>query len=409
MLNGEPSGYAVDGCVPAIVAAPRTLAELQATLSEAHKARLATIPIGGRQHLGYGNAPERFDIALSMQGMAEVVAYESADLTVTVQRGVTLAHLQSVLAERGQFLPLDPPCGAPATVGGVLAANAYGPLRHAYGTARDWLIGMRVVHADGTSSKSGGRVVKNVAGYDMHKLHVGALGTLGVIAEATFKLEPMPRVTQTTAIPFESPLAASLLLFAAQDAGLAVQSAELLSPPAAYAVLNDSRWALLLRIAGGDDAVARSMRDLRTLASQAGTTLTDRGDGVWPRWSEAFAPRSVALRIFVPSSQVASTVELLDRRLVGTSARCSATVGAGVVRCAVESAADGVVLSLIDRARDVASRAGGSVVVDAAPASVKRQIDVFGPTRPDFALMSQLKAEFDPDRVLAPGRFVGRL
>ena len=218
----------------------------------------------------------------------------------------------------------------------------------------------------------------------------------------------MPRVTETTAIPFESPLAASLLLFAAQDAGLAVQSAELLSPPAAHAVLDDSRWTMLLRVAGGDGAVGRTMRGLRTLASQAGTSPVARDGDVWSRWSATFAPVTAAVRIFIPSSQVASTIELLDRRLVGTSARCSATVMAGVVRCTVDSAADDVVLSIIERAREAASRAGGSVVVDAAPASVKRPIDVFGPTRPDFALMSQLKAEFDPDRVLAPGRFVGR-
>ena len=181
------SAFHVDGQSPDIAVAPTTIGELQSVLVEANNVGISVVPIGGGTHLGAGNAPASYDVALSLVGMSGIIAHEPADLTVTVEPGLPLANLQAALAEHGQFLPLDPPCEPAATIGGVLAANAFGPLRHAYGTSRDWLIGIRVVHADGSVSKSGGRVVKNVTGYDMHKLYVGSLGTLGVIAEATLK------------------------------------------------------------------------------------------------------------------------------------------------------------------------------------------------------------------------------
>ena len=149
----------VDGVMPRVAVAPSSLAELQFVLARAHAARLSVIPVGGGTHLAAGNVPVAYDVALSLARMDRVVAYEPADLTVTVEPGVCLAALQERLAVQGQFLPLDPPCRDAATIGGVLSANASGPVRHAYGTARDWLIGARVVHADGSTSKSGGRVV----------------------------------------------------------------------------------------------------------------------------------------------------------------------------------------------------------------------------------------------------------
>ena len=184
---------------------------------------------------------------MSLARLDRVVEHEPADLTVTVEAGCTLSSLQAHLAAHGQFLPLDPPAGGDVTVGGVLAANAQGALRHGFGTARDWLIGIEVVQADGTVVRSGGRVVKNVAGYDMAKLYVGSLGTLGVIARATFKVAPLPVAETTIAVACRSAHAAGIVLLSAHDAGLALHSAELLSPAAASAVLGDKRWTALLQ------------------------------------------------------------------------------------------------------------------------------------------------------------------
>jgi glycolate oxidase FAD binding subunit len=402
--------FAVDGTTPEIVVAPGSVEQLQAVLTEAREARLAAIAVGGGTHLGAGNAPAAYDVAISTARLDTTFEHEPADLTVTVDAGLRLADVQARLARQGQTLPLDPPCGDDATVGGVLAANAHGPLRHAYGTARDWLIGMRVVHADGTTSKSGGRVVKNVAGYDMHKLYVGSLGTLGVIAQVTFNLAPLPRAQTTAAVAFGTARDAAAFVMAARDAGLSLHAAELLSPPAAHAVMNDARWIVLARIAGGPAGVERSMREVGRLAAHARAGIDD-GDGTaaWQRWSLAFRPGALSLRVSVMPSAVAETMEVLDRGFAGAAAQMSATVAAGVIRIHLEPSHEARPAALVARAQDVAARAGGTLAIDAAPAALKRDIDVFGPLRSDFAIMRRLKEQLDPQGVLSPGRFAGRL
>lgn len=409
-VDGDASvgAYAVDGSLPAVVVAPGSEGELASTFSEANAAGLSAVAFGGGAHMSIGNAPEAYDIAVALRRLDRVVAHEPADLTVTVEAGANLAELERMLTEHNQFLPLDPP-GAPATAGGLIAANLFGPLRHAHGTARDWLIGIRVVHADGAISKAGGRVVKNVTGYELTKLYTGSLGTLGVISEATFKLAPLPPVRRTISCTTHSAHAAATLLFAARDAGLSIEAAELLSPPAAFAVLGDARWSALLRLGGMRGGVERSMRELASYVTGLNGSIDDVADDAWQRWYTAFAPERLSLRISVPPTSVPEAVEVLDRRFAGAAAMLSATVAAGVVRAKLSPSAEQRAPTLVDRARDIAEAQGGYVVVDAAPPSYKREHDVFGPLRPDFAIMKRLKDEFDPTRTLAPGRFVGRL
>ncbi|MBI5285217.1 MAG: FAD-binding oxidoreductase [Chloroflexi bacterium] len=394
--------------MPAAAVAPASLAELQIVLSEAQRSRVAAIPVGAGTHLSIGNVPARYDVAISLEAMARIVAIEPADLTVTVEAGLKLADLQARLGEHGQFLPLNPPGAEDATIGGILAANVFGPSRLAFGTARDWLIGLRVVHADGTSAKSGGRVVKNVAGYDMHKLHIGALGSLGVIAEATFKVLPSPAARRTFAITCGGARDACTLAVAAWDRGLALHAAEVLSPAAATAVAGQPAWTLLTEVAGGAAAVERTLRELRVLASDTGARIDEVDGAAWPAWSATFQPRGLALRAGVLPGDVASMIELLDHAVGDRPALISATVAAGVVRVILPHGdPDGA--ALIDDARASLARVSGTLVVDAAPVALKRQIDVFGPPRADIAIMRRLKEQFDPQGVLSPGRFMGKI
>ena len=404
------SGAEVDGLTPSAVVTPSSIVQIQHVLSEAVTRGIGIIPIGGGTHLGCGNAPISYDVALSLAQMNRIIAHEPADLTVTVEPGLRIDDLQRALATHGQFLPLDPACDRAATIGGVLAVNAYGPRRHAFGTARDWLIGTRVVHADGSLSKSGGRVVKNVTGYDMHKLYVGSLGSLGVLVEATLKVAPLPHSESTLALACRSAAHGAEMILAAHDAGLALHAAELLSPPASHAVLGQSNWGALMRVAGGAGAVARSLREIEGMTTVAGAAI-ETLDSVtaWGTWSTAFRPRALSLRISVMPSRVGDAMQVLDRRLTGGSAQLSATVTAGLIRASLEANSDGHALAVIDAAREVATQFDGSMVIDAAPAAVKRESDVFGPARSDFAIMKRLKDEFDPKRILSPGRFAGRL
>lgn len=407
--DGHLDAYAVDAAVPDVAVSVRTVEEIRATLAEAQENGLHVITRGGGAHMQAGNCPSEYDVALSLTEMRAVIAHEPADMTVTVEAGARLVDVQRALAEHGQFLPLDPACDVAATIGGVLAANAYGPRRHRFGTARDWLIGIRVVHADGSVSKSGGRVVKNVTGYDMHKLYVGSLGTLGVIAEATFKLAPLPKAETTLAIECHTAREAARIVAEAHDGGLVLNAAELLSPQTAHRVFGDARWTVLARVAGGEAAVQRSMRDLAAIASVVGARVDERGAEAWGAWSEMFRPQAVSLRVVTAPSAVANTIQVLDRQFIGATGLLSATVTAGVIRAQLHPTRAARAHALLVTATEIASRHDGFVVVDAAPMSLKRQIDVFGPTRPDFAIMQRLKESLDPHRTLSPGRFAGEL
>ncbi|HEX5479083.1 MAG TPA: FAD-binding oxidoreductase [Dehalococcoidia bacterium] len=391
--------------------APGSVEDLRAVMREAHARGLAVIPFGAGRHMTLGNVPTRYDVALSLARIDRIVEHEPADLTVTVEAGCRLGALQAALASHGQFLPLDPPAaGDDATVGGVLAANAQGALRHRFGTARDWLIGTDVVQGDGTLVHAGGRVVKNVAGYDMTKLYAGSLGTLGVIARATFKVAPLPAAETTLAVSCRSAHAAGIVLLSAHDAGLALHCGELLSPAAAALVLGDERWTALVRVSGGARAVERSVREIRDFADGLQETASEREPApAWAAWGAAFAPAGLSMRASVAPSAVPDAVDALDEALAPAGAVISATLSAGLVRIALPEASDIAARDAYERAEEIARGYGGTLLVDAAPARLKAAIDVFGPARGDFPIMRRLKQQLDPGGSLAPGRFVGRL
>lgn len=407
-LQDASGRLVVDEMEPELVVQPVDEYGVTRTLAEAAESRAAVIVAGSGSRLGLGNAPEAYDIALSLAQLDGVVAFEPDDLTITVQPGVRLRELRALLDQHERLLPLDPPGDDTTTVGGMVAANAHGPMRHAFGTARDWLIGVRVVHAGGVTAKAGGRVVKNVTGYDMMKLYCGSLGSLGAIVECAFKLAPRPRFETPFAIACRSARDASAAVLDAWDAGLALHAAEVLSPPAAHRVLGVTHWCVLGRAAGGRAAVDRTLRDLSRAATRNGGDLQPVEESCWSTWKAAFAPGPLNLRCAVQPAQVAEAAEVLDRRFTGAAPLLSATVSAGVIRAALEP---GRIRSatLVTHAHEVVARRGGSVVVESAPVSLKRQIDVFGALRPDFLIMKRLKDELDPHGIMSPGRFVGRI
>jgi glycolate oxidase FAD binding subunit len=214
VLSGvEASPYVVDGRTPVAVVFPGSIDEVRAVLLQAGEGSVPVTPWGGGTAVSVGASPSKLGIVLNLSRMSQLLEHEPGDLTATVQAGITVRTLQTALGERGQWLSLDPPDADVATMGGVLSANAAGSRRHLYGTARDVLIGVTVVCADGAVIRGGGKVVKNVAGYDLPKLFVGAYGTLGVIVEATVKLRPRADVEVLLASSFRS----------LKDCGLAVR------------------------------------------------------------------------------------------------------------------------------------------------------------------------------------------
>lgn len=389
---GNPDRFEVDGMRPACAVTPRSQEEVALALKAASGSGLAVIPFGGGTMQSTGNIPARYDVALDLTALNHVIEYVPEDLTVTVEAGLRLSSLNARLGEHGQFLPFDPPDAERATVGGIIAANATGPSRHAYDAPRDRLIGVTVALADGRLTKAGGRVVKNVAGYDLCKLYCGSFGTLGVIVAVTFKLAPLPRADATWSAAFPSLERAVASGFDILERRLALRALEVLSPAAAASAGLSPAWSLLARCSGGVAAVERSVRELGQVAP--GEVVTDVA--VWERVAFATRPKAVVLRASVLPTDLAQALDGLPETAVAT-----ATLSHGVATVGLDADDESL--------RERVERLGGAWLLERAPASVKRALDVWGPRPPAFDVMARVKREFDPLGTLSPGRFVGRL
>ncbi len=266
--------YEVDGCQPAAVLRPGSAEEIAEILRFAAGERLAVIPMGGRTKVAMGMPPQRFDVALDLSRMSRVLAYDPRDLTCGVEAGVRFADLAGLLAGERQFLPLAPAFAARATLGGIVAAGADSPLRHAYGSARDYLLGVEFITGDAVPSKSGGRVVKNVTGYDLHKLLIGSLGTLAVITRLNFRTFPLPPEQGTFVASFSSADAALGWCAAIAKSPLEPRMVEVLDSGTArlfaqsYRGLAAEGWCVVVNVAGHRAVVERHARDLGRLAGE---------------------------------------------------------------------------------------------------------------------------------------------
>jgi len=423
--------YQVDGQAPWAVVSPGDIDQLAEVLKLADREALAVAPWGGGTTTAMGHPPERLDIVLSLQRLSRVLEHEPADLTATVQAGITMADLRRQLASRGQCWPVDAPLPAAATLGGVLATNTSGPKRLLYGTGRDLLIGITVVHADGAISKAGGKVTKNVTGYDMMKLYVGSLGTLAVIAEATLKLRPVPANQQLAWATFgsrETAVEAAQRLLAG---ALLPNAIELINPSltaflrqSMHGAAGDIGWSLLVGIDGGEAAVDRQRREINVLSQACGASAwwTAMDDGqLWQVLLDRFRPQGgaqlqhVVARIGTVRTRVGAILDQLTelgRRLDMPMELC-ARVGNGLVYARMqltgEAEQSARLAQMLTDIRQALTAERGYIVVETAPSAFKALFDCWGDVGPQVEVMAGLKQAFDPRRVLNPGRFIAHL
>ena len=353
---------------------PATAEELARRLQEAAEAGLAVFPVGGGRAAEMGDPPVREGIELRTTALDRMLERSQADMVVSVEAGMTLEALQAELGKSGQFLPVDPFNSPGHTIGGLLAAGWTGPLRLRYGSPRDFLIGIRVALPDGRLVSAGGRVVKNVSGYDLMKLHYGALGTLGVIVAASFKVFPKPLHDVTVESTRESPGEA----WVAAERALNMPMA-----PAAVELFPNGR--ILARFLGSPEATRRMVADLGWKAVDA---------AAWDVHSKA-APARWA-RIAMPRHQLRSIVDNL-----GADEQWWASPGTGIANWAVAGGAEDV-----RAVRTAAAAAGGSVVLLAGPNEFRHDAGAWGTPPATLHLMRRLRSAFDPNQVINPGRFV---
>jgi glycolate oxidase FAD binding subunit len=384
---------------------PASLEEAASAMRMLARDRLAVVFEGGGTDRELGAPPSRVDAVLRTERLRGILEHAPSDQIVSASAGTRLADLQAALAPHGQRLALDPPLAGRATLGGILAANAFGPRRTRFGTARDLVIGVTMIRADGVVARGGGKVVKNVAGFDLPRLLSGSLGTLGLVAEVVLRLHPLPEASATLVVPG---LAADDVWKAARatlDARLEPAAVAALRAPA---TAGGAAWTLALRFEGFGPGV-RDQVD--RCAAALGAERPERLDA---GAEEALWARHDLLRIagdlrakasFPPAALPAAAPSLLglERSLAGGAAIAYPTLGIVFVT----GVATAATAREVGAARAALGGLGGHLVLCAAPPAVRADVDPWGPPPPAAALMRRLKAELDPDGRLAPGRFAG--
>jgi glycolate oxidase FAD binding subunit len=405
---------AVDGVVPGVVARPGSAEQVSRLLALCAAERLAVAPRGAGTSQGLGNPPRRLDVVLELGRIAAVRDYVPEDMVATVEAGMTLDALAAHLAPHGQMLALDPPGGGPRSVGGVLATHASGPLRFRYGTGRDLLLGARFVQADGTLTWGGAKVVKSVTGYDVPKLLVGSLGTLGVLVEATLRLHPRPPASRSWRVGFASHERAGAFVAALLDSPLQPDRAALIdSAGLLRAGLTADPLALLLSISSVAEAVEGQGRDLERLAAGHGGRIDLLPESAWSGLG-LVAEGAVLLRAACEPRRLLNWVARTQAAAarVGAEPALLGQPGHGLLQVSIQAGHDPrrIGRELILPLRRALEAEGGSLVIERGPAELKEECEAWGSIHPDaLAIMKRIKSEFDPGDVLNPGRFVGGL
>ena len=401
---------AVDGRRPRWVVRPRTLEEMARVVALAHDDGLAVIPRGAGTAMALGGVPARVDLVLDLGRLDAIVEYNPDDLTVTVQAGVAGGALAAALAGRRQTLPLDPPGWSGRTLGGIAATAASGPLRVRYGTMRDLLLGVRFVQADGVITWGGARVVKSVTGYDVPKLLVGSLGTLGVLGELTLRLHPLPEAEATCLVELPSVETAHELVARLVDSTLQPQRLELLDAGALAACGLPIMPAGLVVSLGSVEAAVRAQQAMIVAeAGRVGARVETMGPGFWRTYDRVLADSGpTVLRVGTLATRLGATLGEVRAALGGAGGvMMTACAPLGSLRVAVAHEEPGILANVIERLRAFVAADDGSVVVERGATALRASVDPWGPVAPGpLELMRALKQEFDPRGTLNPGRFV---
>jgi glycolate oxidase FAD binding subunit len=399
-----------DGQLATAVDRPNSLEALQETVRRRVEDGLAIYPQGGRTALDYGGTPRRPGVAVDMTAMARVIDYPAADMTITVESGITLAALAKLLDAESQRLEIDAPEPERATIGGVYATNATGPRRYGSGRPRDQIIGVGFVTADGNLVKGGGRVVKNVAGYDFPKLITGSLGTLGVIAQLTLKVRPKPETAAIACVNYPGLEAVAHDLERLNTSTTRPVAIELLNVSAAGSLpgADGSPWTIVLAFEDNAASVAWQLDRIGAELSGKSVQLA-RGEDVEPirtalRDSPAL-PGLVSLVANVRLSVVPQLASAVDPALWALQAHA----GNGVVRLRAVGNDLAAIEADTHRLRAMVETTGGNLIVARCPAEHKPSFNVWGSPRPDWVWSERVKDALDPGGVMNPGRFVGKI
>ena len=419
----ELRNYSVDGMLPRLAMIPETLEQASQAVALANQLDLTLIPRGGGSRMNLGGMPDPFDILLITTKLTRLLEHEAPDLTCRVEAGITLAELQARLASKGQGLALDPPDAQQATIGGILASNASGPKRLRYGTARDIVIGLRVIQANGEIARSGGNVVKNVAGYDLNKLYIGSLGTLGIIVDVNFKLQPLPISERTLILTFANAEDATATVIALMGSLLTPAAIELIDSKAANDMddffglaLPTDGYSLAVNFEGSAVLIDRQMDETQILARNNNALLSDDLSGKSQNkfWNvvREHTRGTITCKATLLLSKMPGYLKAIKQVCEKYELEAAVVAHAGNGILYIELRPVDATLRLVEAIKELrllAKEARGSMVVERCPPDLKRIINIWGEPDQNFFLMQRIKQQFDSKGTFVKGRFVGGL
>jgi glycolate oxidase FAD binding subunit len=388
---------------------PHTVEQLKSVITCADNNGWSLLPCGSGSKLGWGGVGKDVDLVISTERLNRVIEHAVGDLTVTVEAGVKLADLQNLLRQENQFLPLDPAYSQQATLGGIIATADSGSWRHRYGGVRDMLLGISFVRSDGQLAKAGGRVVKNVAGYDLMKLFTGSYGTLGVLTEFTFRVYPIPEASGTLVLTGEAQAIASVTKTLLASA-LTPTAADLLSSVLVKQLGLSQGIGLMVRFQSVRESVQEQSSRLLEVGQNLGlqgTVYTEAEEvTLWQSLSEkiwkASQEPAITCKIGVLPTAAVTTLTKLDALTSSTGLGLIHGSGLGRLRLDPGTVTPQIIVEL----RQYCESQGGFLTVLEAPISLKQQLDVWGYKGNALNVMRQIKQQFDPKNILSPDRFV---
>jgi glycolate oxidase FAD binding subunit len=400
-----PRPASLDGPLAVPLLMPRDAATTAAMLQWADARGLAVTPTGGGTKLSWGSPATRVDALLTTEHLEARIDHCAGDLTAVLPSGVSLQAVNDELGRQGQWLPLDPPFAGRATIGGIVASHDSGPRRHRYGAPRDLIIGVEMALVDGRVAKAGGRVVKNVAGYDLSRLMCGSFGSLAVITSATFKLSPLPAASRTVVATMSSIRQLGQIVAALANAPLTPAALELDAPPIRLLIRFETTAAAADRQASSARAICEKHRGTAEVMDGSAET------NLWAtRETQFWAGATCVAKMSVLPTELADALQSLqtDAATRRVESHFMGRAALGVCYCRLDGSSDAqaIVLSAL---RSTLARRGGSVVLLIAPRVVKERVGPWGDIGTAHRLMQAVKGRFDPDGTLNPGAGPGGL
>jgi glycolate oxidase FAD binding subunit len=388
---------------------PKTQESLSEIIKYASEQRCSVLPCGSGSKLSWGGLVKDARLVVSTQHLDRIIEHAVGDLTVTVEAGVKLSDLQTSLKQTNQFLPLDPAYPESATIGGIVATADSGSWRQRYGGIRDMVLGLSFVRADGQIAKAGGRVVKNVAGYDLMKLFTGSYGTLGIISQVTFRLYPLPEASGTIVLTGETSAIATAMQTLLMS-GLAPTAAEVLSSGSLNRLEIGKQIGLIVRFQSIPESVKEQLAQVESVARQLclkASLYCDRDEtNIWQKLQQITrvpsSDAAITCKVGVMPNTAPEALEQFDR-LTDNQGLGTINISSGLGRLHFQNGE----ISQIQKMRSLAENNRGFLTILESPISVKQQLDSWDYTGNAIEMMRRIKQKFDPNNILSPGCFVG--